>query len=163
MANPEVSIPAAIARRGFLALGMAAALAAAPSCAANPPGPRVTLESGGKAHVVYVEVADTDAKRERGLMFRKELPDDRGMLFLFDEEGDHHFWMKDTLIPLDLIFVDGTGRITGIVERARPLTLENRIGGPSRMVLEVAGGWVAARGVRAGDRLRVEGLGPARQ
>jgi hypothetical protein len=132
------------------------------ACAAQS-GPRVVVESGGKSHVVYVEVADTDAKREKGLMFRKELPDDRGMLFLFDEDGEHTFWMKNTLIPLDLVFVDSDGRITGIVERARPLTLEPRSGGPSRMVLEVPGGWVAARGVRPGDRLRVEGLGAARQ
>jgi uncharacterized membrane protein (UPF0127 family) len=118
----------------------------------------VILESGGKSYRVQVELADTDAKRERGLMFRKELADDRGMLFLFDEEGEHSFWMKNTLIPLDLIFVDSAGRVTGIVAMARPLTLEPRSGGPSRMVLEVAGGWAAARGVRVGDRMRVEGL-----
>jgi uncharacterized protein len=110
-----------------------------------------------------VEVADTDPKRARGLMFRKELPDGQGMLFLFDEEGEHSFWMKDTLIPLDLIFVDSSGRVTGIVAGARPLSLELRSGGPSRMVLEVPGGWAAARGVRAGDRMRVEGLGEKAQ
>ncbi len=160
---PSAPIPAATARRALWALLAASLLAAAPSCSATPKGPRVVVESGGKTHVVYVEVADTDKKREQGLMFRKELPEDRGMLFLFDEEGDHTFWMKNTLIPLDLIFVDSAGRVTGIVERARPLTLEPRIGGPSRMVLEVAGGWVAARGVRPGDRLRVEGLGQPAQ
>jgi len=147
-----------IARRASLALLFALALSSGPACAA-PPGPRVVLESGGKIHRVQVEIADTDAKRERGLMFRKELPEGRGMLFLFDEEGEHSFWMKDTLIPLDLIFVDSSGKVTGIVARARPLTLEPRLGGPSRMVLEVPGGWAAARGVRVGDRMTVEGLG----
>ena len=88
-----------IARRAPLALLFAAALSSTPACAA-PSGPRVILESGGKSHRVQVEIADTDAKRERGLMFRKELPEGRGMLFLFDEEGEHTFWMKDTLIPL---------------------------------------------------------------
>jgi len=146
-----------IARRAPLALLFAAALSSTPACAA-PSGPRVILESGGKSHRVQVELADTDAKRERGLMFRKELPEGRGMLFLFDEEGEHAFWMKDTLIPLDIIFVDSSGRVTGIIARARPLTLEPRSGGPSRMVLEVPGGWAAAHGVRAGDRMTVEGL-----
>ena len=145
-----------IARGAPLALLLAATLPSAPACAA-PSGPRVILESGGKSHRVQVEVADTDAKREQGLMFRKELPEGRGMLFLFHEEGEHAFWMKDTLIPLDLIFVDSSGRVTGIIARARPLTLEPRSGGPSRMVLEVPGGWAAAHGVRAGDRMTVEG------
>jgi uncharacterized membrane protein (UPF0127 family) len=146
-----------IAHRAPLVLLLAATLSSTPACAA-PSGPRVILESGGKSHRVQVELADTEAKRERGLMFRKELPEGRGMLFLFDEEGEHSFWMKDTLIPLDLIFVDSSGRVTGIVARARPLTLEPRSGGPSRMVLEVPGGWAAAHGVRTGDRMTVEGL-----
>jgi hypothetical protein len=146
-----------IARRAPLALLLAATLSSTPACAA-PSGPRVILESGGKSHRVQVELADTDAKRERGLMFRKELLEGRGMLFLFDEEGEHTFWMKDTLIPLDLIFVDSSGRVTGVIARARPLTLEPRSGGPSRMVLEVPGGWAAAHGVRKGDRMTVEGL-----
>ncbi len=151
-----------IARRCLAALAVAVAVGSTPACAA-PGGPRAILESGGKSLVVQVELADTDAKRERGLMFRKELADGHGMLFLFDEEGEHSFWMKDTLIPLDLIFVDTAGRVTGIVARARPLTLEPRIGGPSRMVLEVPGGWAAANGVKVGDRMRIEGIPPARQ
>ncbi len=151
-----------IARRGAASVLVLLALASAPACAASG-GPRAILESGGKSHVVQVELADTPAKRERGLMFRKELADGRGMLFLFDEEGEHSFWMKDTLIPLDLIFVDSSGRVTGIVARARPLTLEPRIGGPSRTVLEVPGGWAEAHGVRVGDRMRVEGIPEARQ
>ena len=151
-----------IARRGTGWFLVALALASAPACAASS-GPRAILESGGKTHVVRVELADTPEKRERVLMFRKELADGHGMLFLFDEEGEHSFWMKDTLIPLDLIFVDSAGRVTGVVARARPLTLEPRIGGISRMVLEVPGGWAAEHGVRVGDRMRVEGITPARQ
>jgi uncharacterized membrane protein (UPF0127 family) len=147
-----------IARPIALALLLAGGLSSLPACA-SPSGPRVVLESGGKSLTVQVELADTDAKRERGLMFRKELRDGQGMLFLFDEEGEHTFWMKDTLIPLDLIFVDASGRVTGIIAQARPLTLQPRSGGPSRMVLEVPGGWAAAHGVRVGDRMRVEGLG----
>jgi uncharacterized membrane protein (UPF0127 family) len=151
-----------ITRGAVLTLLAAAALATGPACA-SPGGPRVVLESGGKSHVVKVELADTDPKRERGLMFRKELPDGQGMLFLFDEEREHTFWMKDTLIPLDMIFVDGAGRVTTIVANARPLTLEPRTGGPARMVLEVPGGWAREHDVRVGDRMRVEGLPPGRQ
>lgn len=151
-----------IAPARLLAL-LALALAAGTPACTSASGPRVLLESGGKTLVVKVELADTPEKRERGLMFRKELADGQGMLFLFDEEGEHSFWMKDTLIPLDLIFVDSAGTVTGIVARARPLTLEPRSGGPSRMVLEVPGGWAAAHGVRVGDRMRVEGLPAARQ
>lgn len=151
-----------IARRCLATLAVAIALASTPACAA-PGGPRAILESGGKSLVVQVELADTPEKRERGLMFRKDLADGHGMLFLFDEEAEHSFWMKDTLIPLDLIFVDTAGRVTGIVARARPLTLEPRIGGPSRVVLEVPGGWAAANGVKVGDRMRIEGIAPARQ
>ncbi|MGA8890642.1 MAG: DUF192 domain-containing protein [Anaeromyxobacteraceae bacterium] len=151
-----------ITRGALFALIAAAALATGPACA-SPGGPRVVLESGGKSHVVKVELADTDPKRERGLMFRKELPDGQGMLFLFDEEREHTFWMKDTLIPLDMIFVDGAGRVTTIVANARPLTLEPRTGGPARMVLEVPGGWAREHDVRVGDRMRVEGLPPGRQ
>jgi len=147
-----------IARPFALAVLVAGTLSSLPACA-SPSGPRVILESGGKKLTVQVELADTDPKRERGLMFRKELPDGQGMLFLFDEEGEHSFWMKDTLIPLDMIFVDASGRVTGVVAQARPLTLQPRNGGPSRMVLEVPGGWAAAHGVRVGDRMRVEGLG----
>ena len=151
-----------IARRFLAVLAVAVAVGSTPACAA-PGGPRAILESGGKSLVVRVELADTPAKREQGLMFRKELADGHGMLFLFDEEAEHSFWMKDTLIPLDLIFVDTAGRVTGIVARARPLTLEPRIGGPSRMVLEVPGGWAAANGVKVGDRMRIRGDPPARQ
>ncbi len=151
-----------ITRGAVVALLAATALATGSACA-SPGGPRVVLESGGKSHVVKVELADTDLKRERGLMFRKELPDGQGMLFLFDEEREHTFWMKDTLIPLDMIFVDAAGRVTTIVANARPLTLEPRTGGPARMVLEVPGGWARAHDVRLGDRMRVEGLPPGRQ
>ena len=151
-----------IARHGAASLLAALALASSPACAASG-GPKAILESGGKSHVVQVELADTPEKRERGMMFRKELADGKGMLFIFDEEGEHSFWMKDTLIPLDLIFVDSAGRVTGVVARARPLTLEPRMGGTSRMVLEVPGGWAAEHGVRVGDRMRVEGITPARQ
>jgi hypothetical protein len=122
--------------------------------------PRVVVETAaGARHAVTVELARTDAERARGLMHRAALPDDRGMLFLFDETEEHPFWMKDTLLPLDMIFIDEEGRIVGVVERAAPRTTTARtVGVPSRFVLEVNGGWTRARGVRTGDRVRFENV-----
>lgn len=123
-----------------------------------PPPPRVVLESGGRAHPVVVEVAADPASRERGLMFRQGLEEGRGMLFVFEEDEEHGFWMKNTLIPLDMIFISAEGRVVGVVSRAEPLSLEMRSGGRCRYVLEVPGGWAGARGVRAGDRVRLENV-----
>ncbi len=127
-----------------------------------PEKPRVAVVSGGREHEVVVELARTDAERERGLMFRDHLDRDQGMLFVFDEDSEHTFWMKNTLIPLDMIFIDGLGRIVGIVSRAEPLTLAPRSAPPSRYVLEVVGGWAEEHGVKVGDTVRFRGpvLGP---
>jgi hypothetical protein len=90
-------------------------------------------------------------------MFRTSLAEDAGMLFLFDESAEHTFWMANTFVALDMIFVDDDGRIVGLVERAEPGTTTARtVGVPSRYVLEVNGGWAKAHGVRAGDRVRFE-------
>jgi uncharacterized membrane protein (UPF0127 family) len=132
----------------------------------DPPAPSPALPAArvlvdarrGGTHAVAVEVVRTDAERARGLMFRTQLPESAGMLFVFDETGEHAFWMKNTLIPLDMIFIDDAGRVTGVVERATPGSLEPRSGGPSRYVLEVNGGWAAAKGVAAGDQVRFEGV-----
>ncbi len=149
---------AAPGRSTRLSLLASATLLACACPRGAPSGPQVVVESGGKSHVVAVEIADDDAKRQRGLMFRRELADDRGMIFVFDDEGEHSFWMKDTLIPLDMIFIDEGGRVTGIVARAQPLSLDPRTGGPSRYVLEVPAGWAARRGVKPGDRVRLVGV-----
>jgi uncharacterized membrane protein (UPF0127 family) len=127
---------------------------------APPAAPRVVVETTAGAHLsVNVEVARTDAERARGLMFRRSLAPDAGMIFLFDQSAEHGFWMQNTLIPLDMIFIDDDGRIVGIVERAAPLTTTLRtVGVPSRYVLEVNGGWSAAHGVASGDRVRFENV-----
>jgi uncharacterized membrane protein (UPF0127 family) len=121
-------------------------------------GPRVVIETAaGARHTVRVELARTEPERRKGLMNRPSLGADAGMLFLFEESEDHGFWMMNTLIPLDLIFIDDAGRIVGIVERAVPHSTEHRsVGVPSRYVLEVNGGWARAHGVSPGDRVRFE-------
>jgi uncharacterized membrane protein (UPF0127 family) len=135
-----------------------------PACAAKaPPEPparpaaRVVVETrAGARHEVEVEVARSDAEHERGLMFRRELAEEAGMLFVFRETARRAFWMKNTLIPLDLIFVDEAGVVAAILRDAEPLTLTPRDPGVAcRLVLEVRGGWAARHGVEPGARLRL--------
>ncbi|MGB8930976.1 MAG: DUF192 domain-containing protein [Anaeromyxobacteraceae bacterium] len=156
------------ARPAALSLGTALLLSAC-ACgdrpgahAASPsstPSARVVVEPrrGGR-FVVPVEIARTDPERARGLMFRETLAADAGMLFIFEETAEHPFWMKNTLLPLDMIFIGDDGRVSGVVVRATPGSLEPRSGGPSRFVLEVNGGWAEAHGVAAGDPVRFEGV-----
>jgi uncharacterized protein len=144
-----------------LAVAALLAIACAPNKAEpGAPEPRVVVEtSAGARHAVRVELARTPAEQAKGLMYRASLEADAGMLFLFDDAVEHAFWMKNTLIPLDMLFIDEEGRIVGIVERAEPRTLTSRtVGKPSRYVLEVNGGWSASHGVRAGDRVRFENV-----
>jgi uncharacterized protein len=115
-----------------------------------------TLEIASKTgvHAFTVELAENDAEREKGLMFRKELPEGRGMLFDFHGEQEVSFWMQNTYIPLDMIFIRGDGRILRIAENTQPLS--TRIiasGGPVRAVLEVIGGTARKMGIAPGDRV----------
>jgi uncharacterized protein len=144
-----------------LALAALVAMGCAPNKAEPAAAvPRVIVETAaGARHAVRVEIARTEPERQRGLMNRTALAEDAGMLFLFDESAEHGFWMMNTLIPLDMIFIDDEGRIVGIVERAEPRTTTSRtVGRASHYVLEVNGGWAAAHGVRAGDRVRFENV-----
>jgi uncharacterized membrane protein (UPF0127 family) len=124
------------------------------------PRARVHLPGAdGRAHPVDVEVAADDLSRARGLMFRRELPEGTGMLFVFPEEEVQAFWMRNTLLPLDMLFIDAAGVLVGLVSRAVPHSLAPRsVGLPSRYVLEVPGGWAEAHGVRPGVRVAFEGL-----
>jgi len=112
----------------------------------------IVSQSG--VHVFSVELATTDEERERGLMFRKELPDGRGMLFDFETERSVAMWMKNTLIPLDMIFIRADGRIANIAESTEPMStriIPSR--GVVRAVLEVAGGTAKRLGIEVGDRV----------
>ncbi len=115
-----------------------------------------TLEiiTASGVHAFSVELATTEAERERGLMFRKELPEGHGMLFDFHQEQPVSFWMHNTYIPLDMIFIRGDGRILRIAENAQPMS--DRLipsGGPVRAVLEVIGGTAGRLGIAPGDRV----------
>jgi uncharacterized membrane protein (UPF0127 family) len=104
--------------------------------------------------VVKVELARDDVSRARGLMFRKDLPRDTGMLFIFQEESDHNFWMHNTLISLDLIYVDADRNVVGIVANAPVKNDEPRgVGKPSQYVIEVSAGEAAAHAVGPGTRV----------
>jgi uncharacterized protein len=120
------------------------------------PAGQQTLEIATKTgvHVFSVELADNDAERAKGLMYRKTLPEGQGMLFDFHHEQDVSFWMQNTYIPLDMIFIRGDGRILRIAENTEPLS--TRLipsGGPVRAVLEVIGGTTRKLGIAPGDRV----------
>jgi len=115
-----------------------------------------TLEIASKTgvHVFSVEVVDNDADRAKGLMFRKELPEGKGMLFDFHSDQNVSFWMENTYIPLDMLFIRGDGRILSIAENTEPLS--TRIipsGGPVRLVLEVIAGTARKLGLAPGDKV----------
>ncbi len=119
----------------------------------------VVVTSATGEHLFRAEVADTPAARAQGLMFREELELDAGMLFLFDPPSRVTFWMKNTLIPLDMLFIDTHGRIVAITERAEPHSLEGRgPGRPVRAVLEINGGLSERLGIRVGDQIRAAPL-----
>jgi len=115
-----------------------------------------TLEIATKSgvHVFSVEMATTDQEREKGLMFRKELPDGRGMLFDFSPEQMVSMWMKNTYISLDMIFIRADGRVLRVAENTEPFS--TRIiasGGPVKGVLEVVAGTARKYGIEPGDRV----------
>ncbi len=127
------------------------------ACGAEP---KVTIATRQKGDVAFqVEIADSPAKREMGLQYRRELARDRGMIFLFPAESDQTFWMKNTPIPLDMIFIDRDLKIVGIVEQATPFSLDARsVGKPSQYVLEINGGLARDLGIAPGDGVRFDGI-----
>jgi uncharacterized membrane protein (UPF0127 family) len=135
---------------GPVLLALLALLAA---CHDSRPAVVLTSKDGASTRV-FVEIADTPDTQARGLMYRSHLDPDHGMVFLFDAEKDKSFWMKNTLIPLDMIFISRDGRIVGIHPNAEPFSLRAiRVGVPSQVVLEVNGGFAAAHGLAVGDHV----------
>jgi uncharacterized protein len=135
-----------------LVCALALALAGDPAAGADPHTLEIVTRTG--VHVFSVELAVTDEARARGLMFRRELPDGKGMLFDFGRDQEVAMWMKNTLIPLDMMFISAGGRIVRIAENTEPMS--TRIipsGGPVRAVLEVIGGTAKKYGIAADDRV----------
>jgi uncharacterized membrane protein (UPF0127 family) len=128
------------------------AAAFAPAHAAGQDTLEIVTTSG--VHAFSVELATNDAERSRGLMFRKELPEGHGMLFDFQTDQPVAFWMHNTYISLDMIFIGGDGRVLHVAENAQPLS-DALIpsGGPVRAVLEVIAGTARKLGIATGDRV----------
>jgi uncharacterized membrane protein (UPF0127 family) len=114
----------------------------------------LTILTAGGPRKFTVELATTPAQMEQGLMFRRSLAPDAGMLFDYQVPSMAMMWMKNTLIPLDMLFVDAEGRIVNIHERAVPGSLETIAAtAPARAVIELNGGTAARLGIRPGDRV----------
>lgn len=107
----------------------------------------------------YVELARTDAQQQQGLMFRREMQPDWGMLFVYDGEAQRSFWMENTFIPLDMIFIDEDGEVDSIIESAEPLTrVQRRSRGPAKYVLELNAGTVDDIGIEPGMQVTLIGV-----
>jgi uncharacterized protein len=110
--------------------------------------------AAGTLHHFTVWVADREPRREQGLMFVQKLDEHQGMLFIFPHVQPVAFWMKNTYIPLDMIFIDADGRIAGVIANATPLSLEPMPGPrPVKAVLELAAGTAERLSIRADDRV----------
>ncbi len=122
----------------------------------------VVIETRNGPRRLAVEIARTPEQRQRGLMFRTEIARDGGMLFVFEQPGEVGMWMKNTLIPLDMLFIGPDGKIRRIARRTTPLS-EKTIasGGPVSAVLELAAGAAERLGIAPGDRVRADALAKA--
>jgi len=154
--------PSARSRAALLVA--AAALLAAPflDCASaqqtGAQAPTVQLNAG--IHLIHAELADTDRARTLGLMFRESLAPNHGMLFVFAAPDTHCMWMRNTLIPLSVAFLDADGTVVNI-EEMKPRTDDSHCAGrPVRFALEMSGQWFGQHGVRPGSML--QGLPPLR-
>ncbi|MBM4372135.1 MAG: DUF192 domain-containing protein [Deltaproteobacteria bacterium] len=140
----------------LLLLSLAACRAGAPEPAVGEPGRTLEVlgRDGRVLATVAVEVVSTPEATERGLMFRDEVPGGTGMLFVFPREEVRSFWMKNTRVPLDILFLDSRGGIVGIRRNTVPFSTDSiTVGLPSRYVLEVPAGWCSAHGLHRGDRV----------
>lgn len=155
-------------RRGLMALAAALAVLSGPACAQLPkqdpkacrgqpeltPLEPLQVRTDRGVRSFQVEVADSDRERAYGLMCRKAMAPDRGMLFVFPQAEPQAFWMRNTLIPLDIIYIGADGRVVSITRNARPLSdTPLPSAGPAKYVLELAGGRAAEIGLLPGDRV----------
>jgi uncharacterized membrane protein (UPF0127 family) len=144
-----------------LAIFVFAALAIANAAHAAQPSVGIVAPDGAYRAVVKIEIANNNASREIGLMYRKSLGGDNGMLFIFKQPSHQEFWMKNTEIPLDMIFADANGKIVGIVADATPYSEKIlSVNGDSQYVLEVNGGFTRHHGIAPGDLMKFTGFTP---
>ena len=146
-------MPCSVLRAVVAAAALISALfAAGPAVAAEEQALEIVTRSG--VYTFTIELAATDEERSKGLMFRRELPEGRGMLFDFKQDMNVTMWMKNTYIPLDMIFIRADGRIQRIAENTEPESTKIiAAGAPVRAVLEVIGGTAKKLGIKAGDRV----------
>ena len=151
------------ARRGLLAALLAAGLTAALPARAQTEAPQLDLpriKLGAGIHVIDAQVASRFNERQIGLMNRRDMPTNEGMLFVFEQPGVQCFWMKNTLLPLTAAFVADDGTIVNLADM-KPLSLQSHCSAqPVRFVLEMNQGWFAQRGIKAGMRLSGEVFAP---
>jgi uncharacterized membrane protein (UPF0127 family) len=148
---------------GAALLGAALLIPAGSVLAADCAPDRLDLRQGETTLRFRVEVADDAAERSRGLMYREELPRFGGMLFVYDAPEPVAFWMKNTLIPLDMLFFDASGRLAAVHENAVPGDLTPIPGGDAiQYVLEINGGAARKLGIAPGAELRHPALDQAR-
>jgi uncharacterized protein len=122
-------------------------------------GQLVFLKHGTNATIklIQIQIADNDDERAEGLMWRKFMPEDDGMLFIFGDEEPLTFWMKNTYITLDMVFADKSGNIVSIFPEATPLSEASIPSGqPAKYVVEVNGGFCARFGINVGDKIAFE-------
>jgi uncharacterized membrane protein (UPF0127 family) len=137
-----------------------------PKCPVDPaggppmvPAGHIEFPQSKDAPRLEVELMLTDPNQERGLMYRKHLADDKGMLFVWKQPSIHTFWMHNTCIPLDMLFIDRNGFVAGIVENAPTLNDDGRsIDCPVTYVLEVNAGWSRKHGVAPGQQVKIDGV-----
>jgi uncharacterized membrane protein (UPF0127 family) len=148
----------AAARSLFLCLLLLTGTAAAQGLQTYQKQP-LTIATASGTHSFTVELALTPAQQSQGLMFRQSMAADAGMLFVFPEEREQAFWMRNTYIPLDMIFIKADGSILSIAERTVPLkddAVPSR--GPALAVLELNGGTSARLGIKPGDKVTTPAL-----
>jgi uncharacterized membrane protein (UPF0127 family) len=169
------TVPAEVWMVGLLVLLLGIGAATLPACqrppsdSATDPSPAPTAKStasvviypssGGAPLQVRVDLARTPAEQERGLMFRRTLDSDAGMLFLFEAPEIRRFWMRNTYVPLDMIFLDAKRTVVGIEENTIPLDETSRgPNQPAQYVVEVQAGYARKHGVGLGSRVEFRGV-----
>jgi len=142
--------------KAFSALGLALAALLSPLCVSAQDAPQMDLQrvklSAGM-HLIDAQVALTPEQRQIGLMFRKQMPQQEGMIFVFEQPSQQCFWMKNTLLPLTAAFVADDGTIVNLADMKPQTTNSHCSAQPVRYVLEMNQGWFTKKGIKAGSKL----------